>query len=128
MEPTKIDRRSITSAINGRKGGRPKEWQINPYKMIAVLKQGTTFNWQEDVAELQRKIDARRKTRLKKEVAKYHKRPDMALKQIQHQKELRTKKLAELRYLRMVVRRLMLQLEQIDAEDLDCARQTKPKI
>lgn len=123
----KHDRRKITSPLNGAKGGRPRIWNVNPYEIIKHCRQNPTPENLRTMQEVECKLKMRRKAHQKRELAKYHKRPDLALKQIQTQKDLRKKKLAELRYLRMVVRRLMIQLEGMDTVDLDYIRNTKPK-
>ena len=70
-------------------------------------------------------LERRRKNKLKSELKKSHKRPDLAIKEIQTQKARRTKKLAELRYLRMLIRRMAQNLDEMNTSDLDYKRNLK---
>jgi len=118
----KKDRRSITSPINGRKGGRPRVWNVDPYKALQYCKANPSPENNETAKMLKRMIDNRRNKKQKEQLSKIHKRTDLALKQIEYQKKLRTKKLAELRYTRMLIRKMLTQLEELDAKDLDFKR------
>jgi hypothetical protein len=119
------DRRTITSPINGRKGGRPKIWNISPYDTIKYCNANPTPENIKTANELKTMLERRRKNKLKNELKKSHKRPDLALKEIQTQKQRRTKKLAELRYLRMLIRRMAQNLDDMKTGDLDLKRNLK---
>ena len=129
MDNEKFDRRKITSPQNGKKGGRPRVWNVNPYEYIKFCNAHPSPENKRQADELKEMLARRRKARLQDkryELSRYHKRPDDVLRQIQHQKDLRKKKLAELRYLRMVTRRLCAQLDALDASDLDIVRTPNP--
>jgi len=125
MENTKQDRRTVTSPINGRKGGRPKIWNVSPYDTIKYCNANPTPENLKTANDLKAMLERRRKNRLKSELKKTHKRPDLALREIKTQKERRTKKLAELRYLRMLIRRMAQNLQDLDTDDLDWKRNLK---
>jgi len=120
-----MDKRKISSPINGQKGGRPRIWNVNPYLAIRELKSGNYFDADNQIKMLRESIANHRKQKQKKELSRIHKRTDLAMKQIEYQKQLRTRKLAELRHLRSVVRKLLASLESIDSKDLDYKRNPK---
>ena len=121
----KVDRRKFTSPENGKKGGRPRIWNVDPYRMIPVMRRAKGWDWENQVAQLERAIAERRKHRIEEQQAKFHGRPSRSAKQIEYQKQLRTRKLAELRHLRDVVRKTLASLEALNADDLDIYRQAR---
>ena len=117
------DRRSITSPINGRLGGRPKSCLGDAHRK---LRQAKIDKNETEIERLKRAIILRREMRLEEQAAARYIRPSRALAQIKHNKELRNQKMQELRRLRMVVRKLLAQLEDVRITDLPDPRTKTP--
>jgi len=115
------DRRAITSPLNGKKGGRPRVWNVNPYDHIKWCKQNPSPQTNETRKELEQMLERRRREKLRQNIKRISRATNQTWQrtreQIEYQKKLRARRLMELRYLRQIVRRIMESLEE--SKDLD---------